>query len=167
MRLVSLREYADANGVSYEAVRKQVNRYKTELEDHIVTQKGRGKLLDEWAVDFLTERRRESPLVLMTMDQGEEIKRLQEQVETLRGQLMAAQNALLEAQESRLKVQERVIELQDEARLMIAEKAKMDEQAARLEEAEAQIEGLREERDRAQKEVQSFRPSWFGLYKKV
>lgn len=33
--MISLKDYAKNKNVSYEAVRKQVNRYKTELEGHI------------------------------------------------------------------------------------------------------------------------------------
>ena len=54
--MVSLKEYAKNKGVSYEAVRKQVNRYKDELKGHI-SKVNRTQYLDEEAVAFLDSKR--------------------------------------------------------------------------------------------------------------
>ena len=75
MELVTIKQFADSQGISYEAVRKQVVRYSEELSGHVV-RKNRTQYLDEVAVKFLQERRRESPIILQNMDQGEEISRL-------------------------------------------------------------------------------------------
>ena len=144
MELITLMQYAKDHKITYEAVRKQVIRYSKELSGHIV-KKDRTQYLDPWAVDFLTERRRESPIILMNMDQSEENERLKEQIESLKVQLMTAQNELLKSQEERLKAQDRIIELQDEASKTIADRAKY---TALLEDNEAKDRKLKEAEDR-------------------
>lgn len=57
--MITFKEYADKNSITYEAVRQQVARYSEELEGHII-RKGRVQFLDEEAVAFLNEHR--SPL---------------------------------------------------------------------------------------------------------
>lgn len=133
MELVTLKQYAEEHKISYEAVRKQVIRYSEELSDHIIKQ-DRTQYLDPWAVKFLTERRRESPIVLMNMDQSEENERLKEEVESLRVKLMTAQNELL-------KEKDRIISLQDEAKKTLEDRAKY---TALLEESKAKDEKLKE-----------------------
>ena len=44
--MISLKDYAKKKNVSYEAVRKQVNRYRDELGDHLY-KKDRTQYLDE------------------------------------------------------------------------------------------------------------------------
>ena len=52
MVLISIKDYAKNNRISYEAVRQQVKRYSAELAGHIVKD-GRQQFLDEEAVLFL------------------------------------------------------------------------------------------------------------------
>ena len=130
---MTLKQYADDQGISYEAVRKQVIRYAEELSDHIITQ-DRKKYLDQYAVKFLTERRRESPIILMNMDHNEENQRLKEEIESLRVKLMTAQNELL-------KEKDRIISLQDEAKKTLEDRARY---TALLEESKAKDEKLKE-----------------------
>lgn len=130
---MTLKQYADDQGISYEAVRKQVIRYAEELSDHIITQ-DRKKYLDQYAVKFLTERRRESPIILMNMDQNEENQRLKEEIESLRVKLMTAQNELL-------KEKDRIISLQDEAKKTLEDRARY---TALLEESKAKDDKLKE-----------------------
>lgn len=144
MELVTLKQYAKEHKISYEAVRKQVIRYSEELSDHIIKQ-DRTQYLDPWAVKFLTEKRRESPIVLMNMDQDEENQRLKEEVESLKAQLMTAQNELLKSQDERLKAQNRIIELQDEAKKTLEDRAKY---TALLEDNKVKEEKLKDAEDR-------------------
>ena len=48
MDVISIKEFAQNRGVTYEAVRKQVAKYEEELRDHIV-KRGRVQYLDEYA----------------------------------------------------------------------------------------------------------------------
>lgn len=194
MDLVTIKQYAEDQGISYEAVRKQVVRYSDELSGHIV-KRDRRQFLDQWAVDFLTEKRRQSPVVVVSMDRSEENERLREEIDSLRVKLMTAQNELLSEKD-------RVIQLQDEAKKMIedqsrytallednkAKEEKLREAESReadlsrqietiqteaedlrrqAEEDQKTIEDLQKERDEAQAEAKSFTKSIFGFYRKL
>lgn len=194
MDLVTIKQYAEDQGISYEAVRKQVVRYSDELSGHIV-KRDRRQFLDQWAVDFLTEKRRQSPVVVVSMDRSEENERLREEIDSLRVKLMTAQNELLSEKD-------RVIQLQDEAKKMIedqsrytallednkAKEEKLREAENReadlsrqietiqteaedlrrqAEENQKTIEDLQKERDEAQAEAKSFTKSIFGFYRKL
>lgn len=82
MTIISLRDYAKQKNVSYEAIRKQVARYKDELAGHIIMD-GRQQFLDEEAVAFLDARRQKNPVVLYQANKDEEIERLRQEREKL------------------------------------------------------------------------------------
>ena len=172
MELVTLKQFADDQGITYEAVRRQVIRHADKLQGHIV-KKDRTQYLDDEAVKILKERRRENRIVMQTIDQSDEIGRLTDQLESLKAQLMTAQNELL-------KEKDRIISLQGELREGIEERTKYaalledaQDKERRLAEAEKQlsadketIDSLRRERDSAQKDAQAFQKSFFGFYRK-
>ena len=83
----TIKQYAEEQGVSYEAIRKQIGTHKEELKEHIVI-KGRTQYLDDWAVDFLTERRKENPVVIVNQEKVDEVETMRKQIETLRTQLL-------------------------------------------------------------------------------
>jgi chromosome segregation ATPase len=190
---MTIKQYAQSQNISYEAARKQIVSFGEELTGHIV-RKGRTQYLDEWAVEFLTKRRRENPTILFNQDREETIDRLKSDIDALRVQLLAAQKELLDEKE-------RVIYLQDEAKKTIEERAKYkallesnEAKEKELKETGAQIGGLsrqleekdgqirtiqaetdelrktigalQRERDEAKTEAQSFRRSIFGFYRK-
>ena len=179
MDLMTLKQFAEDQGISYEAVRRAVKRHGDKLTGHIIENDGI-RYLDEEAVKILKERRRESPIVVQTMDQGEEIRELTAQIESLRAQLMQAQNELLSSKD-------RIIALQDEVKAGIEDKTKYqllltdnEEQKRKLRDAEADLDQEREMRQYLQrkneeqgkqieelrKEADSFEKSWFGFYRK-
>lgn len=82
MEIITLRDYAEQNKISYEAVRKQVARYQNDLEGHLI-RKGRQQFLDETAVSFLDEKRKSNPVVLVQRDKDEQIEELERQVKQL------------------------------------------------------------------------------------
>lgn len=92
--MVSLKEFARENSISYEAVRKQVNRYNIELDGHIAVIK-RTKYLDEYAVEFLRSKRRDNPVIVVQMDKDDEIKRLEAENKALLLKVTELQEALL------------------------------------------------------------------------
>ena len=53
--MVTLKQFADDQGISYEAVRRQVVRYADDLRGHVV-RKQHTQYLDDEAVAFLKER---------------------------------------------------------------------------------------------------------------
>ena len=100
MNLLTIKEYAKKKNVSYEAVRKQIQKYKdNELKDHII-KKNKTQYLDEYAVDFLDNRRRESPIMLIQMDKDEEIQRLSNENKALLIKIAELQEALLNEKDS-------------------------------------------------------------------
>lgn len=153
MELMTIKQFAESQGITYEAVRRQVARYSEELSDHII-RKHRTQYLDEKAVEFLKERRRESPIVMQVVDQSEEIEELRSQIETLKAQLMSAQGELLKSQDERLKAQNRIIELQEEAKKTLEDRARYsallednEAKTKKLQEAEGQLSEIQKARD--------------------
>lgn len=172
MELVTLREFAKEKKISYEAVRKQLIKYAEELEEHIVMVDGT-RYLDEYAQSFLSERRRQSPIVVKIEDAQTDSDERAKEVESLRSELM--------------QMQKRVIQLQDEARNALEEKIRYklmleDHEAMkqRLEDSEARAALAREDLskvqrtldetarqlDEARREADSYERTWFGLYRK-
>lgn len=116
-----MREYAAQKGVSYEAVRKQVNRYKKQLEGHI-SKVSRTQYLDDEAVAFLDGKRQESPVILLQMDKDEEIQRLSDENKALLVKVAELQDALLREKDT-------VKELQTEKIALL--EAKQEQEAAK------------------------------------
>ena len=108
--MVSLKEYAKNKGVSYEAVRKQVNRYKDELKGHI-SKVNRTQYLDEEAVAFLDSKRAESPIIIMESGKNEEIQRLEMENKALLLKVAELQEALLKEKDQVKLLQNEKIEL--------------------------------------------------------
>ena len=108
--MVSLKEYAKNKGVSYEAVRKQVNRYKDELKGHI-SKVNRTQYLDEEAVAFLDSKRAESPIIIMESGKDEEIHRLEMENKAVLLKVAELQEALLKEKDQVKLLQNEKIEL--------------------------------------------------------
>lgn len=165
MELITVKQYAQTQRVSYEAVRRQLKRYSNELRDHIIEQ-NRTRYLDAWAVEFLTKRRRESPIILMNTDQAEENKRLKDEIESLRSKLMTAQNELLQEKDKIIELQYEVkknIEAQTLYTALLEDTKAKEE---RLTDALKEVEDLRKERDAAQAEAASYTKTFLGFYRK-
>lgn len=113
--MVTLKEYAKSKNITYEAVRKQVNRYKSELEGHIFKEK-RTQYLDEVAVEFLNNKRTENPIVIIETAKDEEIQRLQEENKMLLIKVSQLQDALLAEKDNVKALQEEKILLLEEKR---------------------------------------------------
>ena len=110
--MISIKDYAQENGVSYEAVRQQVVRYKEELAGHIRKQ-GRTQYLDDVAVAILNDHRAQNPVVVYNKDAGEQLRNLQAKVEELTEENRSLLKALNGAKD-------RIIELQENQGLLEA-----------------------------------------------
>lgn len=139
MTLLSLKDYAKQSNVSYEAVRKQVTRYKKDLEGHLVRE-GRQQFLDEEAVAFLNERRQRSYVAVFNQDKDE-------QIEKLKGDLDAAKTMIIALQQDQNRLQKEVHALERENAKIARLEA--DNEAARVEAAQAE-----ENAQKAQQELQ-------------
>lgn len=140
----TIKQYAEEQGVSYEAIRKQIGTYKEELRDHISI-KNRTQYLDDWAIDFLTAKRKENPVIIVSKEKASEVEDLRQQIEDLRTQLLLAQNALIQSQEDRIKAKDIIFGLQEEAQKTIEERSRY---ADLLEESKQTIEKLKAAEDR-------------------
>ena len=172
MDVRSIKQIAEEQNVSYEAIRKQIVRYSDELKDHIV-RRNRTQYLDEWAVNFLKEKRKENPVILMNMDRDEQIEELKAQVELLKNKLLVSQEQIITLQEENNKALETQVRytalLEDtkakDERLASAEQT-ITEQSDHIREMEKESEDLRQELEEAQAEAQSYEKSIFGFYRK-
>lgn len=117
--MVSIRDYAKNKGVSYEAVRKQVNRYKKELGEHI-SKVNRTQYLDDEAVAFLDSKRAESPIIILENNKDEQIFRLENENKNLLIKVA-------ELQEELLREKDQVKRLQEDKILLLEEKQHIDE----------------------------------------
>lgn len=108
--MISLKDYAKSKNVSYEAIRKQVSRYKVELEGHI-TKQNRTQYLDDEAVAFLDQKRAENPIVIIESGKEEEIERLTAENKALLLKVAELQDKLLQEKDMVKQLQTEKIEL--------------------------------------------------------
>lgn len=78
MNDITLKEYAKLHNISYEAVRKSVNRYKDELKGHII-KINKTQYLDDFAINFLDQKRKTNPIIIYELDKDEKIRNLEEE----------------------------------------------------------------------------------------
>ena len=152
MQVISLKEYAENNHVSYEAVRKQVVRYAAELEGHIIRD-GRQQFLDEEAVAFLDEKRKKNPVVIYEANKDEEIERLKHEKENLLLKIATVQDQLIQAQNENKALKEEnqrifLLEADNEAA-----KQKLEATEAQLQTTECVAKANEQEAEQAKKEA--------------
>lgn len=166
MEFVTIRDFANSQGISYEAVRKQLKKYADELDEHISV-KGRTKYLDTYAVDFLSKKRRESPVILLQQDAISERERLKEEADRLKNALLEAQQKIIELQEDNKKMIGTQAKYEALEQSRADDEAKMQRQEKELSEAKIELSQKQSELQAAQKEIGSFQKTIFGLYRKV
>ena len=173
MEVLKIKDFAEAQGVSYEAIRRQVARYSEELEGHITTQ-GKTKYLDEYAVEFLSKRRKEKPVIVLQQNITEELEEAKRENDKLQKILLEAQQRIIELQEDNIKAIESKAKY--EALLEDSQRKDTEIQEARkelsevkieLSEAKSKLEETEEKLTSAEAEAQSYQKSIFGLYRKV
>ena len=103
-KVISIKDYALEKGISYEAVRKQVDRYKEELQGHIITEGIRGRFLDQEAVEFLDNKRMNNPISIYNDNKHEEYEKAIEEGKRLREQLILEQSKVIKLQEQLLQI---------------------------------------------------------------
>lgn len=79
---ISIKDFAKKHNISYEAVRKQIKRYNNELNGHILNE-GRTQILDEFAQNFLENKRKTNPIVIYDIEKDELIEQLKLEKEAL------------------------------------------------------------------------------------
>jgi len=155
MELVSIREFAEMQMVSYEAVRRQTHTYAEQLKGHII-KKGRTQYLDNYAVEFLSERRKENAIIESKRNYQLEIRSLQEELENYKIKLLEAQNRIISLQE-----RQQALETENIRNNLLLEIN--DENKKQMEQ---RLDTLQEKLEQAEHKANSFHRSWFGFYRK-
>lgn len=106
--MITLKDYARKKNVSYEAVRKQVNRYRDDLGDHLY-KKDRTQYLDEEGEAFLDKKRSSNPIILVEHDKDEQIEELKSQNEALKLKIMQLQEVIIGRDDKIMELTERVL----------------------------------------------------------
>ena len=167
---ISIKDYAKQKGVTYEAIRKQISRYKAELEGHIVVDHRR-QLLD--AVAILDKHREGNPVIVYQQDKDEELQNLRDENNNLLKQTVALLNenkALIEKTG-----QIKLLEADNEAKAQKLADAEKSAQSANLklseatkafedkeQQLQAEIEQLRQQLESEKQRPLTLRERFFG-----
>jgi hypothetical protein len=144
--MITVKELAERNHVSCEAIRKQLRRYKKELDGHVL-QQGRTQLLDDEAIAFLQEHRSRNPIIIQQEDKSAWIEQLQEQ-NTLLLAKVAEQAEKIVAQSKEILQLERF-------RLESSEKLRLSEELSHK--SERKVQELTTQSERAAAELKQLR----------
>lgn len=128
MGVMSIKDYAKARNISYEAARQQVKRYADELDGHIARQ-NRTQYLDDYAVELLDEHRQQNPVVIVNQDRDEEIERLRQENKALLQKVAMLQDELIETQRGAIEAAKATARLEAAE----ADKDRLERRAAALE----------------------------------
>lgn len=115
----TIREYAKNNGVSYEAIRKQIKTYEVELKDHIM-KNGRTQYLDDYAVEFLNKKRANSTIIETKVEQTEYIKSLEAENKNLLIKIAELEAELITA-ERKINAEKEKVELLQTEKIQLLE----------------------------------------------
>lgn len=118
--MISMKDYAKSKNVSYEAIRKQVARYKNELEGHIFKQ-DRTNFLDEYAIEFLDQKRASNPVIIYEVAKDEEIDRLKKENDSYLKKIAFLQEQLLQQKDQMAALETAKQIAEKEKQLAIAE----------------------------------------------
>lgn len=154
--MISIKDYAKENGVTYEAVRQQVKRYHQELAGHIHIQ-GRTQYLDDVAVAILNSHRSVNPVVVYDKGAGEDFRALQQELANARAETKDYWEQLKKKDETMAVL----VQQNEQYRLQAASVAQLeaDNQAAKdkIAEAEKNVQKAAEELQRAEKEKDAWK----------
>jgi len=145
--MITIKDYAAQKRVTYEAVRKQINRYKEELGEHLIKQ-GRTQYLDDEGVAFLDEKRQNNPIIIFEHDKDEQIDQLQQDNEKLKALVAELQSQIIEKDNMVIKTQGLLLETNQQI-LSITQKS--DEERKQLDEL---IELMKKNEEEKQQLVQ-------------
>lgn len=157
----TIKEFARKHGITYEATRQQVRRYADELEGHI-KKNGRTMVLDEWAEDFLAQKREDNPLVVAQMDLQRQIQDLQNENKALVIKLATQATQLAGAYQQVAEIQRQLLELPATQQKELQE-AQLEARATQqqLLTTQQQLQEAQQEADRLRAELDAERKKGF------
>ena len=103
----TIKDMASEFKCTYEAVRQQTSRYSKELAGHSHLD-GKTRYYDDWAVEFLRERRKKNPIIIEQTDTKQLIEELQ-QKNTVLLEKVAVQADKLAAQSEELRQNDKLL----------------------------------------------------------
>lgn len=139
---MTVSEYAQIKGVSTQAVSNHLKRYKKELSEHVI-KRGRSRVLDEYAVDFLNQKVIGSRVTIYDGTKDEEIRQLREEVNQLQQQLIDVQQDFLQEKDRTRTLEMEKLQIEGDKQQEANEKER--EKAAR-EQAEKKLRQLQQRR---------------------
>lgn len=131
MNMVTIKQLAADQGVSYEAVRRMISRHFDELENHI-NKEGRTQYLDPEAVRIITGYMQNNTVVVEN-NQAQELKDLQEENKKLLQQIIVLQQGEKELLQGR---EDLLVKIHDLEITLLEEKHKTQLLEMKLEEQE-------------------------------
>lgn len=163
--MISIRDYATKHNVTYEAVRKQIQRYEKELDGHIIKENNL-RYLDEFAEEYITEKRRKSIITITNEVRNEELEELRKQVESMKLLLMEHQDKIIKLQDERIGL----IEKSAKADLLIETNKEKEKELEELKQAKSEtdleLKEVKKRLEESEKQANSYHRSWFGFYRK-
>lgn len=123
--MITLKEYAKERGVSYEAVRKQVVRYRGELREHIV-KKDRTQYLDDEGVALLDKKRASNPIIILEHDKDQQIETLKAQLDAEKEKNGKLKDQIIILQNQKIEDTKQIGELREKLALLTVKKAEED-----------------------------------------
>lgn len=127
--MLTIAEYAKSRSVSYEAVRKQINRYSLELDGHISKQ-GRTQYLDSEAEAFLDSKRQKDPVFVLDdrdrvlQEKEQRIAELEDMLQKMTLQYQAEHAIALIAEERQTMIADQKEQIQN----LITDRRKVEEE---------------------------------------
>lgn len=184
---MTFRQFADSQGVTYEAIRQRVDRAGDELAKHIKKKHG-VKYLDEYAQEVLADRAYKMPLAVVSDAQQEEIKKNLSTIGELQAELLNKEREITELHKLIASMSNRVAKVEyleklnekatNENRIlsdqMDAQRKELSQTRDELSELkgkasqiEADKEALKGEAEKLNTELSRYKRTIFGLYRRV
>lgn len=152
-----IQDFARECGVTDRAILKHIKKYEAELSGHIERRGANGTWIDETAEEIIRSRMIKHPMIV-----NDAVNFAEEN-----SALMKKNSELLQMVAS---LQQRVIDLQEENSHMLLEakdrQLALEAASSQREELRAQLDAAQEALAGAQAEVQSYKRSIFGFYRK-
>lgn len=173
--MITVKEYADSRNITIQAVHQSMKgkRKAEKLVGHVETRDG-VKWLDDEAVRILDESRSKTPVVIMQNEHDEvleENEKLRAMNATLQEKILSLQNQLIEANDKTLLLADKELEnkrlLAEVDRLSEGKKEIEDQLHFEVNRVERFREHYQEEIEQLQEELDTYKKTIFGFYKKV
>lgn len=141
--MITIREYAQSRNLTYEAVRRRVDRYASKLGEHVVM-KGNTRFLDDYAVEMLDETGKKMPIAIVNEAITEENENLRKQILELQAEVSRWKETSFTIQTQRSELLERLAETEKKQQTLLLEKqAEIDKERTAKELLEKQAEETR------------------------